>query len=304
MKKLLTIIFTIVFVISLSACSELENIDLSSLEPINIEKNSNNNSSVTVSQDASSNLETVNIDEILLVDESDIKITAKSLSYDSLMGTELKLLIENNSDSNLTIQCRNSSVNGYMIDSMMSVDVASGKKANDSITFLDSDLDLCDIDTIADIEFSFHIFYTDSWDTYLDTNIISLKTSAADDFEYKFDDSGEIAYDQENVKIVIKGLSENTSLLGPEIVVYIENNSTENITVQTRELSINGFMIDPIFSTDVMSNKKAISSITFLSSDLEDNDITKFETLELSFHIFNLDTWNAITDTDTITLNF
>ena len=124
-----------------------------------------------------------------------MKITAKSLDEDSLFGPELKLLLENNSGKDLTFQCRNASVNGYMIEPMMSVDVVDGKKANDSLIFMKSDLDACGIDMIADMEFSFHIFDTNEWEDYLDTDVIPLKTSAADTYEYTFDDSGDLAYE-------------------------------------------------------------------------------------------------------------
>ena len=126
----------------------------------------------------------------------------------------------------------------------------------------------------------------------------------ADNYNYTFDDSGDIAYEENGIKITVKGLAESSSLFGPELVVYIENNSDENITVQTRDFSVNGFMVNPIFSSDVMSGKHAIGTITFLSSELEENNITKFETAELSFHIFNAKSWDTIVDTDVISLSF
>lgn len=244
------------------------------------------------------------IDEVVLVDEAGIKITAKSLDNDALFGPELKLLIENDSGNDLTVQCRNASVNGYMADTMMSVDVANGKKANDSLTFMRSSLEDCGIETIADMEFSFHCFLSDDWSTYLDTAQICLRTSAADTYEYSYDDSGSTAYDANGIKIVVKGLSEGSSFLGPGIVVYIENNSDHGITVQTRNVSINGFMIDAIFSSDTAIGKRCIDTITFMSSDLEENDITAIESVELSFHIFDSDSWNTIVDTEQITISF
>lgn len=244
------------------------------------------------------------INETILVDEAGVKITAKSLDTDALFGAELNLLIENDSGKDLTFQCRNASVNGYMVETMMSVDVVDGKKANDEITFMSSDLKLCDISTIADMEFSFHIFTTEGWDTFLDTPLIQLKTSASDTYEYVFDDSGDSAYDGNGVKVVIKGLAEDSSIFGPSIIVYIENNSDKNITVQTRDVSINGFMVDAIFSSDVVINKRAVDDITFMSSELEENEITSIENVELSFHIFDTDSWDTLVDTDVITITF
>lgn len=244
------------------------------------------------------------ITETVLVDEEGVKITAKSLETDGLFGTEVKLLIENNSGKDLTFQCRNASVNGYMVETMMSVDVVDGKKANDSLTFLRSDLEVCGISTIADMEFSFHIFTSEDWKTYLDTAQIQLQTSAADTYEYAFDDSGDLAYDGNGVKVVIKGLVKDSSVLGPGILVYIENNSEKDITVQTRDVSVNGFMVDAMFSSDVATGKRAVDTITFLKSELEENEIVEIGTVELLFHIFETDGWDTIVDTDIVEMTF
>ncbi len=244
------------------------------------------------------------ISETVLVDEAGVKITAKSLSDGSFFGPELRILIENNSGTDLTFQCRNSSVNGYMIDTMMSADVANGKKANESITFVESELELAGIKDIADMEFSFHIFTTSDWDAYLDTELIQVKTSLADTYEYLFDDSGDIACETNGVKVIIKGLSEDDSIFGPSIVVYIENNGSKNATIQVRGVSINGFMVDAMFSCDVDVGKHAVDTITFMSSELEENEIEKIEDVELSFHIFDADTGGTLTDTEPLQIIF
>ena len=157
-------------------------------------------------------------------------------------GPEIKLLIENGSEKSVTVQSRNTSVNGYMIEPMLSADVAAGKKANDTLTLTQSDLDAAGITTIADIELSFHIFDSESWDTIIDSDPIRIETSAADGFEYLYDDSGDLVYNENGVEIVVKGLSEDGSWLGPSIVVYIKNTGDKNVTVQARDVSINDFM--------------------------------------------------------------
>lgn len=245
------------------------------------------------------------IEETVLLDESGVKITAKSLDLDSSWaGPELKLVIENNSGQDLTVQARNTSVNGYMVETIMSVDVVNGKKANDSLTFMESSLEMCNIKTIADIEFSFYIFDSESWDEYLESDPIVVKTSAADTYEYAYDDSGELAYEADGVKIVVKGLVEDANYLGTDLVVYIENNTDRFITVQTNDVSVNGFMLDPIFSCDVAPGKHAIDGMTFMSTELEENEITDIASVELSFHIFDLEDWMNSTDTESITITF
>ena len=105
------------------------------------------------------------------------------------------------------------------------------------------------------------------------------------------------------VKIVVKGLQDD-SILGPGIVVYIENTGNKNITVQARTVSINGFMVDPIFSCDIAAGKKAYDTITFFDSDLEENGIQDITELELKFHIFSSDSWDTIHDTNAIIVTF
>lgn len=245
----------------------------------------------------------ITIEEAVLVDEQGVKITAKSLSGDEIFGPELNLLIENNAGKDLTFQCRNASVNGYMVDTMMSVDVADGKKANDTLTFMNSDLELSGIRDIADMEISFHIFDS-NWNTYLDTPQIQIKTSTADSYNYVYDDSGELAFEGNGIKVVVKGLDETSSFVGPGIVVYIANKSDKDITLQVRDVSVNGYMVDAIFSPNVLSGKHCIDTIAFMSSDLEANNITEIDNVELSFHIFEESSWDTIVDTDPVIIKF
>lgn len=263
----------------------------------------NSTSSTNTDNSADTSDNAVTVEQTVLVDRDNVVITATGMD-ESVFGPELKLLIENNSDTNLTFQVRNASVNGYMADTMMSEDVAAGKKSNTEITFTTSGLKECGIDTFANMEFSFHIFTTDGWDDYLDTDAITVETSAAATYTQTIDDSGEVFYDSDGIKIVGKGLSSDDSIFGPGLIIYIENNSDTDRTVQVRDTSVNGFMIDTVMSQDVVAGKKAITAVTFLSSSLEENSITDITSVETSFHIFDTEDWSNEIDTDPITINF
>jgi len=262
--------------------------------------------SETSESDSSVSTENTNvatIDEQALLDQDGIKITATGFEYDgSFLGHELTLLIENNSEQDITVQARNVSVNGYMVDSSMSADVAAGKKANDALTFTKTSLENSGIEQIADMEFFFHIYDSDEWDVILDTETISLQTSIANSFTQTYDDSGELLYEDDKVKIVLKDFYED-SFLGSALRFYIENNSDENITIQVRDTSVNGFMMDPSMSTEIAAGKKAIGSMTFFSSEIEKNKIESFDTVETAFHIYNTDTWDTVIDTAPITMD-
>jgi len=254
-------------------------------------------------EDNAEDTSAVTIEEQVLFEGNDIKITATGME-DGLFGTELKLLIENNSSKTVTIQARNSNVNGFMVDTMMSADVAAGKKANDSLTFQTSGLKDCGIETIATMEFSFHIMDAETWEDIVDTDMIIVNTSVASTYVQEVDDSGEVLVEANGVKIVGKGLSADDSFWGPGVILYIENNSDKNITIQTRDVSVNGFMVETIMSEEIVAGKKAMSAVQFLSTDLESNSITDITDVELYFHIFDTESWDTVFDSDVIAISF
>lgn len=242
--------------------------------------------------------------ELVLVDEAGVRITTTGAVENRSYGPALKLLIENNSGIDLTVQSRNASVNGCMTETLLSADVVNGKKAYDWLAFDMDDLQKYGIDYLAWLEFSFHIFTSEGWDTYLDTAPIQLTTGAAEDYIYKTDMPGKELFASDNFRAVLLGVSQDGSIFGPSIDLYLENNSDRPITVQARDVSVNGFMSEVIFSCEIMPGKKAIDQFTFDGSSLEENGITVIEETEFSFHIFDSDSWDTIIDTEPIHIDF
>ena len=142
---------------------------------------------VTSNEEVEMFAEAATIEETVLVDEADVKIKAKALTYDSYSAT-LSLNIENNTDQDLTFysntydDCWNS-INGIMTDFYFSETVKAGKKANSSLTFYVDDLMELGITDIADIEIGFDI-EDDNYDTYLKTETFKITTSIADSYAY------------------------------------------------------------------------------------------------------------------------
>lgn len=246
----------------------------------------------------------VNVEEQVLLEQDGVLITLKSLSYDGFFGPSLKVLIENKSEKDITVQVRKTVVNDVMVDTLFSSDVAAGKKANDEITYMGSDLKEANIETIKSFELVLILIDPDSFDTIFETEPLTITTSADPSYVQTFDDSGFVALDKNDLKIVVQKLDSEDSFWGADIYVYIENNSSRDITVQLRDVSINGFMIDPIFSSDILPGKKAYDSITFFESDLTDNEINTIDELSLKFHVFDADSWDTIFDSEIVTISF
>lgn len=309
MKKILVILLALIMVCSALACSTGEikppsEVTTKTDKPAKTEKadEGGNDATEPPEEETPAPAGEVTVEETVLVDEKDVKITLKSFEKGSFFGPSLKLLIENNSGKNLTFSVRDVTVNGYMNSALFYADVADGKKANDELTFSNTDLQACGITTIADIGLSFHI-YDDDYDDYLDTERITVKTSAYEGFDYAYDDSGTVAFEAKGVKIIVKGLTDE-SIFGPGVMLLIINESKKDVTVTTRDVSVNGFMIDDLFYCDVLSGMRAMEAGTFLKSSLEDNGVEEIEEVEMTFHITEADGWDTIADSEPVTISF
>ncbi|MBO5375592.1 MAG: hypothetical protein J6A52_01935 [Bacilli bacterium] len=294
-KKIFLSLFILLALFTITGCGGNKSNDSGNVKDVQDVKQNEGNDTKTLSK--------ANITETVILDKGGIKVTAKSISYDNWSGPEIKVLIENNSSENVTIQARKFSINGIMMDPTFSAEVNAGKKANDTISIFSSDLEAAQITTIKDIEFGLDVFNSDSWNDIFKQEGIKLETNAKD-YVQKYNTDGKLVVDQNNIKIYVLKKDDKDSFWGADIYVYIENNSSQDITVQARDVSIDGFMIDPTFSSDVSAGKKAYDTITFHESDLKDNDITDIKEIELKFDVFNADSWNDIFKTDTKKISF
>lgn len=239
------------------------------------------------------------INEQVLVDQDGIKITATEYVTDSIWGDGIKLLVENNSDKDYTIGCDALIVNDYMITDLFSADVAAGKKSNEVMYLSSTELKAAGIDTVGQIEMYFHA-YDSNWDNLFKNVYSKLETSEFANMDTTPNDEGQELYNANGVRIVGKTVDEN-SFWGTAILLYIENTSGQNVGINVDNMSINGYMMTPLFSTTVYDGKKSIDDITIMSSDLEANGITSVDQVELKFHIYNAESYDTIADSDAIT---
>lgn len=223
------------------------------------------------------------LEETVMYDENDVKITATGLSYTSYY-VELELTIENNSDKDLSFTsgslgyCCNS-INGYMVSNgYLYCDVPAGKKAKDSISFSYDDLMLYGINEIADMEIGFEITDDDYNETYTDP--CQITTSAFDSHDYTTNHyqatitspaamntygyeiklfSEDTLYDDNGIKhlssVVMVDSDGDTMLL-----LEFENTSDSILNVTTSNIAINNLLItNSTWSSDtIIPNKHGI----------------------------------------------
>lgn len=246
--------------------------------------------------------EEVTIEEQVLVDQDGIKITATGMTEDSIWGEGVSLLIENDTDKNVSIGCKALIVNNYMITDLFATTVSAGKKANEAMYFTSRQLEAAGISNVGQIEMYFHIYDADSWDTLFDPECVVIQTSAYDHMDTDAQVEGKELYNQDGIRIVGQYVDEN-SFWGMAVLLYIENTSGKNVTISCDDMSINGFMVSPIFSSTVYDGKKSFDDITLFSSDLEQNGIETVEDIELNFHIYDPDNFSTIAESGPISFS-
>lgn len=231
---------------------------------------------------------TASIDEQVLWEVDGVKITATGLETDTFWGAEVKLLIENDSDKDVGIGSEVVIVNDYMITDLFSSEVSAGKKANESITLFSREFKAAGIDNIGKIELYLYTYDPNTYDTLKESECITIKTSDYDNMDTEAEITGTILFDQDGIKVTAQYVDEN-SFWGKAVVMLVENNTDKIINVNSSNVSVNGFMINDYYYTEVYPHKKSVDDMEFFNSDLEENGIENIEEVELTIEIYDED---------------
>jgi len=247
----------------------------------------------------------VTVEEQTIFDDQGIKAVVKGYgNYENeLLSFDHELLIDvtNSTDKSISFGLRQCSVNGYMVESYYNVTVEAGKTDTYPAVFDSSIMESLGITTIADYEFRIVAEDADTYETLVESDPISIKTSAYEGFEYKFDESGTVLYDVDGIKIIARGQVED-DYIGPCVSIYVANNTDKNISVGVEACSVNGKDVeDYAFGSEPTAGKHSVD----LLSIGEEERPEKFETLTVSFLIYDWDSGEPIVEnSDPATVTF
>lgn len=318
MKKLLAILLAVSISFILSACGNKnsnEAVNTPTISEIEEKTEEQNQPTEATKPTAKPSIDTgyesgpfnksATIEETIIYDENDIKITATELIYDNY-SVNLSLLIENHSEENLVFRSNTlgyscNSINGLMVeDGYFSCEVNSGKKAYDTMSFEYEPLLLSGINVVSDIEVG--IYYQD--DDYNDVKIppIQIKTSEFESYDYSsntYADSIGSKTNQKEYQYTVKylssdvisndsGININSQIVSINkdddytLLLEIENTTNEIILFTIKDLAVNGITInDSNFDTITINpHKRAIASVNLISA-FEKEYIDIFEITEI-----------------------
>lgn len=235
----------------------------------------------------------------VIVDDSNCSFIITEATTDSIWGFTLKVYCENKTaDKNLMFSLNEVSVNGYMVDPFWATQVAAGKKANDEVSFSSDRFDEIGITSADEITFSLRIYDYDDWsaDPLIEETYIVYPTGLSPDevvSPNRLSSPNEtVVVDNDQVSFIILGTSTD-SIWGYTLICYLENKTDKTLMYSWNDVSVNGFMADPYWASDVAPGKKSYCSISFSNSEFEKNGITEVNSIEYSLRIFDSDDWLA-----------
>jgi hypothetical protein len=310
LTKILSIIISVLLVFSLVACADnaasgdtadtdTDTVETDTAEPVENDEDTGNDSEAPAEPDSEPQNEVTFI-ETTIAQTDECTVIAKSYGEDSLWGPTFTLYLENNTaDKTLLFSIIGASVNGFMCDPLWAEEVAAGKKTNSDVSWSTASLERNGINYMKEVEFTLRVHDSDDWgaeDFFNETVTLTLENTsegpAAEPVVYDHGFSEQTLASTDAVTVIAKDYG-TESLFGEALVLYLDNNSDKTLMFSLDDVSVNGFMCDPFWSVEVMPGKKEYSYVSWMSSTLEENDITAIEKIEATLRIYDSDDWGA-----------
>lgn len=251
-------------------------------------------------EDKKDNLK-VTIEETVVYDENDIKVTVTGLKS-TYSGQEFKVKVENNSDKNIAVSGDVFVVNGIMVDGWLYVEAAAGKKANGTLTFFNDSMETAGIEELAVVVATdARVVDTDSYDTLFEMPF-TLETSIADEYVQAIDDSGDVIFESEGVTVIAKTVNTDGDL-GTTVVLLVKNETGKNIIIESDNVSVNGYTIDAWMYDLLMADTVRFCELIIWSSVLEENEIDEVEEVAFTLSVRYDDSWDTLCESDELTVS-
>lgn len=297
MKRILTILITLLFVVMLAACGAdnpvIENAPVADNTTTAVTENAEvlneDEKEITDAKD-------IIFEEIVVVDNDACTIKITGIEEDNIWGYSLKAFFENKTaDQTLMFSVTSAAINDVMADPFFASEVAPSKKSNETISFMGDDFNSNDIGEFTDILLNFRVYDSEDWmaDPVAEcsTHIYPYGEDQAVSYNRETIEGDTILVDTDDVTVILTDCDPDT-MWGYAANLYIVNKTDTTIMVSADNVSVNGFMIDPFYGDSVDSGKRAFSAMSWYTSDLEDNGITEVESIELTLRVYDENDWS------------
>lgn len=132
----------------------------------------------------------------------------------------------------------------------------------------------------------------------------SSTDSKGEDGEVK-QEADQVIYDDNDIKITYKGFSQAGLFKSASFDFLIENNSDKDITVTSKNVSVNDYSVSNFLYEEVAAGKKSNAGVDLYSHVLEENNIESIDKVEFTLDFSDPETYKSqfTSDKIVITLN-
>ena len=199
-------------------------------------------------------VDVLSVKKDVVYEKDGVEITIKGMEY-GYLGPEINYVVKNDSDKEICVQVRNSSVNGIVVDFSASTIVEPGEESElEPIYIHEEELLKKDITVIDDIEFVFCVFdnnkkYSMGFYAYKCSDIVKLSFKNKG-YEQEIKE-GEVIYNSDDVTVSAIGIVESPfdHYHKDAIQLYVENKTGKDIELDLPgEISINGNTIGTYYT--------------------------------------------------------
>lgn len=246
-------------------------------------------------------------EEITAIDNDFCTVKITGIEQDNLCGYTLKVYLENkSSDKTYMYSVVDGAVNGVAWDPLFATEVAAGKKKNDEISFSDNDKEAL-IPEFTDIELIIRVYDSNNWgedDVANETiHIYPLGEDKATVYVREPQPTDTVIVDNDQISVIVTGY-EADGFWGYAAKMYLVNKTDKVLMFSVDDVSVNGFMCDPLWATSIAPGKVAFADMDWSKSSFEENGITEVEAIEMVFRVYDWNNWSAEDIfNETITLN-
>lgn len=242
------------------------------------------------------------IKETRITDKQDfsaenVSVTVGEISYENVT-TRINMHVKNGREETVTVTSADLSVNGLMSTEAMILTLSAGEEKDSYIQISNQWFGEMNIETIKNIELLIKVYDAEN-NEIAKSEVLRIKTDAPWTYKQKYREDGYKIYDHKGIAISVLEMKKSDMSNDTELVLYAQNNTDKAISVMCSDVSVNGTPVEPLFVMSVGAKKKAVDSMLFYESDLEQLKITDIKFIRASFKAFN-ENFETVFETDII----
>ncbi|NCB91895.1 MAG: hypothetical protein EOM40_04885 [Clostridia bacterium] len=228
-------------------------------------------------------------------------VTIKATAWDDELSA-LHLSGDNTTDQNYSVILADTSVNGYMMEPTCFMELNAQASGEGDVQFLSEELADCNITDVSTIETKIVLLDPTTYTTLYTSETITISANP-DGNSQTFDETGETIYNEDGLKLISKGMSDDPAF-GKIWKVYIANDTDHDISLYIPSAKLNGVALDTLFTQTIPAGKKAIGAMTIFQEDLDSNQITTINTMEIpSIEVQDPLTHEAVSSIDNLVVS-